>query len=157
MSVDLFSGEPLANVEVPTQNPKDVIGSTKLPLNLWPATATAMGSLGMLDGKLKYGKVNWREKGILLSVYMDAAARHMLQFMEGEECDPDSGLPHLAHLLATIAIIVDARANGKLTDDRPMSSGALRKLVDELTPHVARLTAKHADKNPKHYLIGDKK
>ena len=136
-------------------NPKDLVGSTKLPLNLWPATATALGCLGMLDGKLKYGKTNWRAKGILLSVYLDATKRHLDNFLEGEENDLDSGLPHLAHALATLAIIVDARANGKLTDDRPMSSGAFRRMVDELTPHVARLTTKHADKSPHHYLIGD--
>jgi Domain of unknown function (DUF5664) len=152
-SIDLNS---MAAMEYhPLANPKDVIGSTKLPLSLWPATATALGCLGMLEGKLKYGKANFRAKGILLSVYLDAAIRHLSQFLEGEENDPDSGLDHLAHALATVAIIVDARANGKLTDDRPMSDGAFRKLVDELTPHVARLQAKYADKNPKHYLIGD--
>ena len=31
-------------------NPKDAIGSDKLPLHLWPSTATALGCLGLLDG-----------------------------------------------------------------------------------------------------------
>ena len=44
-------------------NPKDMIGSNKLPLHLWPNTATAMGSLGFLNGALKYGRANFREIG----------------------------------------------------------------------------------------------
>jgi len=111
----------------------------------------------MLDGMLKYGKANYRAKGIRLMVYVDALKRHVDAIVEGEDIDRDSGLPHLAHVLATVAIVVDAMMSGKLTDDRPLShDGAYRKLIDELTPHVARLQAKHATKNPKHYLISDR-
>ena len=31
-------------------NPKDMIGSDKVPLHLWPETATVMGTMGLLDG-----------------------------------------------------------------------------------------------------------
>lgn len=135
-------------------NPKDLVGSDKLPLHLWPTTATAMGCLGLLDGMLKYGRSNFREVGIRASIYYDAADRHLKAWFEGEDLDPDSGLPHLAHLLACIAIIVDAQAAGKLNDDR-MVAGGYRALVKELTPHVKRLKELHADKNPKHYTIAD--
>lgn len=135
-------------------NPKDAIGSDKLPLHLWPETATALGALGLLDGMLKYGRSNFREIGVRASIYYDAARRHLNAWFEGEEADPDSGLPHLAHALACLAILVDAQAAGKLNDDR-MVAGGYRKLVNELTPHVARLKALHADKNPKHYTIVD--
>jgi hypothetical protein len=50
-------------------NPKDGIGNTKLPLHLWPFSATAQGSLALLDGMLKYGRLNWRgPKSGLLSM-----------------------------------------------------------------------------------------
>ena len=49
--------------ELKETNPKDAIGSQKLPLHLWPTTATAMGCLGLLDGALKYGRANWRVSG----------------------------------------------------------------------------------------------
>lgn len=135
-------------------NPKDAIGSDKLPLHLWPETATALGALGLLDGAGKYGRSNFREIGVRASIYYDAARRHLNAWFEGEEADPDSSLPHLAHALACLAILVDAQAAGKLNDDR-MVAGGYRKLVNELTPHVARLKALHADKSPKHYTIVD--
>jgi hypothetical protein len=105
---------------------------------------------------LKYGRSNWREAGIRASVYYDAARRHLDAWFEAETIDPDSGLHHLAHALATIAIIVDAEAAGRLIDDRQMNRGGWwRAFVDRWTPHVRRLKEKHADKNPKHYTIAD--
>lgn len=135
-------------------NPKDIIGADKLPLHLWPETATALGSLALLDGALKYGRTNWREAGVRASIYADAARRHLDAWFEGEGADPDSGLPHLGHALACLAILVDAGAAGKLTDDR-MFPGGHRAFMDSLTPHVPRLKAKHAGKDPKHYTIAD--
>jgi hypothetical protein len=135
-------------------NPKDAIGSDKLPLHLWPATATAMGCIGFLNGMLKYGRANFRAIGIRASIYIDAAKRHLDAWFEGEECDPDDGVPHLAAALACIGIVVDAIAADKLNDDRNVRGG-YRRLVGQLTPHVARLKALHAGKNPKHYTIAD--
>jgi 5'(3')-deoxyribonucleotidase len=138
-----------------SSNPKDVIGSNKLPLHLWPASATAMGCLGFLDGMLKYGKTNFREMGVRASIYVDACKRHLDAWFEGEEHAPDSKIPHLAHALACIAIIVDADAVGKLEDDRMFNGVGYLKLVKRLTPHVARLKAVHADKSPRHFTIAD--
>ena len=45
-------------------NPKDAVGSDKLPLHLWPTTATVVGALGLLDGALKYGRSNFRAVGV---------------------------------------------------------------------------------------------
>src|SRR6185312_1758194 len=135
-------------------NPKDAIGSDKLPLHLWPATATAMGCIGFLNGMLKYGRANFRAIGIRASIYYDAAKRHLDAWFEGEECDPDDGVPHLAAALACIGIVVDAIAADKLNDDRNVRGG-YRKLVGQLTPHVARLKLLHASKDPHHYTIAD--
>ena len=135
-------------------NPKDMIGSNKLPFHLWPETATVMGCLGLLDGALKYGRSNWRVAGVKTSIYYDAIRRHLAAMFEGEWIDPDSKLPHVAHILADAAIVMDAYAAGKLTDDR-MVQGGYRALVEEMTPHVKRLKELHADKHPKHYTIAD--
>src|SRR3990167_6604477 len=136
-------------------NPKDIIGSDKLPLHLWPETATALGCLGMLDGALKYGRANFLAIGVRASIYVDACRRHVNKWFEGEDLDPDSGLPHLAHALACLAILVDADAAGKLTDDRQIAGGYIAQ-VDALTPHVKRLRVLHAGRTPKHYTIADK-
>lgn len=131
-----------------------MVGSDKIPMHLWPEVATVLGSLGLLDGMLKYGRSNWRYAGVRASIYYDAAKRHLNAWFEGEEADPDSGLPHLAHVLACCAILVDAEAAGKLNDDR-MVEGGYRKFIDGMTKHVAILKKKHADRNPKHYTIKD--
>ena len=136
-------------------NPKDAIGSSKLPLHLWPKTATAMGCLGLLEGMLKYGRSNWREAGVRASIYYDALERHIGAWFEGEDFDPDSGMPHLSHALACLAIVVDAQAAGKLVDDRQYHGEGYRQLVEELTPHVERAKAHHAHREPRHYTIED--
>lgn len=131
-----------------------MIGSDKLPLHLWPETATALGAMALLDGALKYGRSNFRAIGVRSSIYYDAAKRHLNKWFEGEDTDPDSGLPHLAHALASIAILVDAKAADVLEDDR-MYPGGYLKLVDELTPEVARLKKLHAERKPKHWTTRD--
>lgn len=136
-------------------NPKDVVGSTKLPMHLWPTTATIQGALALLDGALKYGRGNWREAGVRYSVYYDAARRHLDAAFEGEDIDPDSGLTHEAHALATLAIIVDARAAGKLIDDRAYNGSGYRQAVTDATADVARLQEKHAERSPRHWTIAD--
>jgi hypothetical protein len=135
-------------------NPKDALGSNKVPMHLWPHTATVWGAMGMLDGATKYGRSNWRATGVRASIYNDAILRHLAAWFEGEDIDPDSGLPHLAHLLASAAIIVDAIAAGKFRDDR-MAAGGYRALIDEATPHVKRLKEKNASYDPHHFTIAD--
>lgn len=139
--------------EKPT-NPKDAIGSNKVPLHLWPETATALGAMALLDGACKYGRSNYRAIGVRASIYYDAARRHLGRWFEGESIDPDSGLPHLAHVLACAAILVDAEEAGKLNDDRMIKGGYLQ-LLERLSEKVPEIKAKYADKNPKHYTIED--
>lgn len=149
---DMSQAEPLAGV-FDADNPKDVIGSGKLPLHLWPTTATAMGSIALLNGALKYGRSNWRRVGVKASIYVDACQRHIAAWFEGEQAD-EEGVPHLASALACLAILVDCEAAGRLRDDRQVSGGH-RELIDSLTPHVSRLRELHASRSPKHYTIED--
>ncbi len=153
----LRNGVPLIksdNSDTKPTNPKDAIGSDKIPLHLWPETASILGSLAMLDGALKYGRSNFRAIGVRASIYYDAARRHLIKWFEGEDADSDSGLPHLAHALACIAILIDAGAADKLNDDRMIKGGTLQFLKD-MTPHVKRLKETYKDRNPHHYTIKD--
>jgi hypothetical protein len=135
------------------ENPKDIVGSGKLPLHLWPTTATAMGCIAMLNGMLKYGRTNWRESGVRASIYVDACKRHLDAWFEGHECD-EEGVPHLSSALACIAIIIDADAAGKLRDDRNYPGG-YREMMERLTPIVSKLRKRHADKSPHDWTIAD--
>lgn len=146
-----------ADPSLKLSNPKDAIGSNKMPLHLWPESASVMGCLGLLDGALKYGRANWRDAGVRASIYYDALRRHLAKQFEGQEIDTDSGLPHDSHMLACLAIIVDAKAAGKYIDDRQYRGEGFIKLLEDMTPHVARLKAVHAGKTPKHWTIQDDK
>lgn len=146
-------------------NPKDILGSNKLPLHLWPETATAVGSLAFMEGALKYGRSNWRVMGVKASIYVDAAKRHLNAWFEGEENSTfetddgeiiDSGIPHLGNALACIAIIVDAKAAGLLVDDRQIKGG-YNELIEKVTPLVKLLKERYKDKSPRHYTIKDSK
>lgn len=135
-------------------NPKDLIGSDKIPMHLWPETATVLGAMALLDGAMKYGRSNFRAIGVRASIYYDAARRHLAKWFEGEETDPESGLPHLAHALACVAILIDSQAIGNMNDDRLYPGGTLN-VIRNMTPHVARIKAKYAEESPKHWTILD--
>lgn len=137
-------------------NPKDLIGSDKLPLHLFPMSVVAYGCIALLDGALKYGRSNWREAGVRASIYYDACLRHMSRWFEGEELDSDSGIPHLAHALACIAIIIDAKEANNLKDDR-MYPANYEETLKHMTHYVKVLKERHKDKKPKHWTIEDKK
>ena len=47
-------------------------------------------------GAKKYGKDNWKE-GLDPAALYNAAMRHMFAWMDGEDVDPESGLPHVYH------------------------------------------------------------
>lgn len=144
---------PVTEIEDVSENPKDIVGSGKLPLHLWPTTATATGCIAMLNGALKYGRANWRKTPVKASIYFDACHRHLAAWFEGRD-DDEEGVPHLSSALACLAIIVDAQAAGTLIDDRQVQGGHA-KLVESLTPHVRRLRQRHAGRNPKHWTIAD--
>ena len=135
-------------------NPKDIIGSTKLPFHLCPLTFVAGVAMAFLEGCLKYGRSNFRAVGVRSSIYYDACMRHMNSWFEGEDIDPESGLNHLYKAGACIAVLVDAIECGKLNDDR-MIKGGYKETVEKFTPKIKELLEKYKDKNPKHYTIKD--
>lgn len=146
--------------ELKSSNPKDSLGANKVPLHLWPAAATTLGSLGLMEGALKYGRNNWRVHGVLASTYMAAAMRHMNDWFQGVERSTDTGNMHLANALACMAIIVDAQAHGKLIDDRnycpPELAKAFLEFMAAMTREVPRLRASvNVPVQPYHYTLQD--
>ncbi len=135
-------------------NPKDAIGATKVPLSLLSPIAKAMWALAQFSGMVKYGAFNWRVAGVRASIYLDAIDRHRDAYLSGEELDPVDGTHHLANIMACCAILLDARAAGKLTDDRPPSVG-IRETYAEVEAQMAVLREQYADKCPRHYSIED--
>lgn len=112
-------------------NPKDLIGITKVPLRFIPPPALARLAKVMEHGAKKYGPFNWREQPVQLTVYLEAALRHIYSYMDGEDDDEESGQPHIAHTMACMAIMLDALDNKTFVDDR-FHPGCFAALVKEL-------------------------
>ena len=116
-------------------NEKDRVGATKPPLNLIPPAAEILESMVMGLGAEKYGAFNWRHEKIQASIYIAAIRRHLAQWHDGEDDDPESGMSHLAHARANLGILIDAITAGKVIDDRP-PPGAASELIRKLTTEV---------------------
>lgn len=145
---------PKDNTADKDTNPKDVIGSNKLPLSIVPSTLVVFASLGFLEGALKYGRFNWRIAGVRSSIYLDALKRHIAAYENGEDNDPNTGVPHLSNAHACIGIIQDAKVCGKLTDDRAPRA-PVGELIRSLEAEVVRLKTLFKEHHPHQYTIDD--
>jgi hypothetical protein len=110
-------------------NPKDLVGAMKPPLDLVPSALTIHVAGVMALGARKYGKMNWRQHKVKYSIYLAAALRHLAQAADGEDLDPESGCPHLAHAAACCGIVLDAVACDMVIDDRGSPGPASRLLA----------------------------
>lgn len=113
-----------------TTNPKDLQGQKKPQLHLVPPVALLHMAKVMELGASKYGPYNWREKAVRSTVYVSAAMRHLSQYLDGEDVDPESGQPHIAHVAACMSILMDAIGLGNIIDDRPEAGPAPRVIRD---------------------------
>lgn len=135
-------------------NPKDAIGDKKIPLHLLSPIASAYWAVAQFVGQIKYGAWNWRKAGVRSSVYIAAMKRHIDAYTSGEEVDPIDKTPHLGHIMACAAILIDAKAAGKLTDDRPPSVG-LREAYAEVEKQMVLARENYGHMTPTHYTIAD--
>lgn len=70
-------------------------------------------------GKRKYAAWNWA-KGMAWSIPLACCLRHLLKWQMGEENDPESGLPHLAHAMCNLRMLTLYSKTFKEGDDRPI-------------------------------------
>ena len=111
-------------------NPKDLVGSTKVDLDLIPGPAEV--GLRARDDRVagwKYGPYNWREKGkpVQARTYTSAARRHLKKWFEGEDIDPASGVHHLEHAMACCAIRSTPSRAASSADNRPQKWHYVRR------------------------------
>lgn len=69
-------------------------------------------------GKEKYASWNWA-KGMPWSVPFACAMRHLSSWQSGEDIDPESGQPHLAHVMCNIRMLALYSKTYLEGDDRP--------------------------------------
>lgn len=59
-------------------------------------------------GSKKYSDNNWKRGGGLSNQrLLSACMRHIFQWFKGEQVDPESGLPHLAHAAWNLLAIME--------------------------------------------------
>ena len=125
---------------------KAAFGDDKAPFFGIPWSAVAWLGNVMGGGGYKYGLYNYRNTRIAASTYHDAIMRHFMLWADGEDADPvytvnewgnidysippGSGAPHLAHIMACCALLLDAQEEGMLDDDRN-KTGHMRRLLDQ--------------------------
>jgi hypothetical protein len=74
---------------------------------LLPPVATGSEVDVLTYGAKKYAPENWRKVKGWRWRYLDAAFRHLFAYMRGEFNDPESGLPHLAHVLCCVKFLLE--------------------------------------------------
>jgi hypothetical protein len=123
-------------------NPKDMIGVTKVSISAIPPTALLHEAQALMDGEKKYGTRNWRTAPVQARIYLDACFRHLYAWMEGEEYAEDSGVHHLGHARACLAILIDAAETGNLVDNRPKSEAGQKAFTHQLKATQKELEAR---------------
>ncbi len=101
-------------------NPKEALGIKKVPFHVIPSKPLLEVGLAMMEGGRKYGAHNYREIGVRMSTYYDAAKRHLTAWWEGEDIDPDSGIHHVVKAMASLFVVRDGMHMGNCIDDRPI-------------------------------------
>lgn len=145
---------PVNNIK--DTNPKDAVGTKKVPFSTVPCRVIAEIGLAMLEGARKYGRHNYRPAGVRATVYYDATLRHLMAWYEGEDIDPDSGLSHITKAMAGLAVLRDSMLEKNWVDDRPprVEIG----WVQEYNQKAAEIIAKYPDaKKPYTQLNTEKK
>lgn len=90
----------------------------KLAYNLLPVDALEDVVRVYMMGAKKYAPHSW-EKGMKISRIYAALLRHLFAWWRGEDNDPESGLPHLAHVTWNALALLTYHKRGLCgTDDR---------------------------------------
>lgn len=115
------------HMEITETNLKNAAAKHKPKTSAIPPIAILKLGQAMQNGADKYERFNWRGSEVTASVFYDAMMRHLLQWYQGEDEARDSGVHHLAHLMAGAAIVLDAIWCNRLNDDRNKTTNSLIK------------------------------
>jgi hypothetical protein len=90
---------------------------SKSRMDLIPGVALVEVGKVLAHGAQKYKPNNWR-LGLSWSQTMGSILRHLAAFSEGEDLDPESGLPHVAHAACQILFLLTYVTTETGIDDR---------------------------------------
>ena len=81
-------------------------------------------------------------------VWTTGAQVRRMDWWEGQDIDPDSGMNHITKAITSLVVLRDAMHQGKWTDDRPPPS---KPFYPELNRLAGEIIDRYADRNPTHY------
>lgn len=134
-------------------NPKDAVGTKKVPFSVIPCPVLAEVGLAMLEGGIKYRRHNYRIAGVRASVYYDACLRHLMAWWEGEDIDPDSGISHISKAIAGLIVLRDSMMMKNWNDDRPPK--VKQGWVNKMNEKVEELLKKYSDPKKPYIELGE--
>lgn len=114
LRVSARDGRPLTRAPGPQ---KHNLGKPRLSLAMGPGFVEV--GRAMTFGATKYSPHNYSlGDGLPRLELIDAAARHVVAYLQGEDADPESGLHPLAHAAASLLMTLDLIQRGKGVDGR---------------------------------------
>lgn len=121
-------------------DPKQSHGSEKLSFDNVPISLLLHAVPGANNGANKYKPWNWLQLPdgeMSLKTYLNAIQRHLLLYRAGQDVASDSGVHHLDHIIAGLAVLRDAQLFGKVADDRiKLSEEQLQTLENKINGEV---------------------
>lgn len=92
-------------------------GKVKSRMSLIPQEAIIKVADVFTHGAEKYNEYNF-SKGARTTTYIDASLRHINRYLLNENDDQESGLPHLAHAISNLLMLLDNDLIGTTIENR---------------------------------------
>jgi Domain of unknown function (DUF5664) len=121
--------------------------SEKARMGLLPPRALRSVADVLTFGARKYLPDNWRYVENGPERYLDAAMRHIVAYMQGEDNDPESSLPHLSHALCCLMFIVDLSEQDAEDERFANQMEENSPTIEEVLDSWARATMKENNEN----------
>jgi hypothetical protein len=92
----------------------------KVRLSLIPIVAKEWWARVLMFGAVKYSAHGWRRNAhkARWSETAESLERHLDSWKKGEDIDPESGLPHMAHIMCNASFMLEHWESGQGVDDR---------------------------------------
>jgi len=107
---EIWCYEPWMVTTKPLPSAKaDRYNEGKVDLSLIPTEAVVQECRVWEHGAKKYSRDNWKKMwgDDTINVVMASALRHMFAILDGQKDDPETGLPHAAHVRCNCAMLLE--------------------------------------------------